>query len=104
VGEERHYNADGTHVLVYNPDTEGQWECPEAYLSTALKRGWVLAEPVDKDAEDPAGFDPGNHTAAEVNAYLAEHADDADEVARVLAVESEGKDRKSITAPNPGDD
>lgn len=105
--QERHYNAAGTHVLVHNPETGGMWESPEGYLPTALKRGWELAAPVDEDAEpgDEAGFDPGNHTVEEVNAYLAEHAEDADEVARVLAVESEGKDRKTVAAPdpNPGD-
>jgi hypothetical protein len=69
---------------------------------TALKRGWVLAKPVEEDEPgDEAGFDPSNHTVAEVNAHLAEHAEDADEVARVLALESEGKGRKSVTAPEP---
>lgn len=105
--KQQHFNAAGTHVLVYNPETDARWESSPEYLPIALKRGWELAEPVGEDAdeEDLAGFDPSAHTAAEVNAYLAENADDSDEVARVLALEITGKDRKTISAtePTPGD-
>ena len=43
---EKHFNAAGTHVLVYNPELDARWECGPDYLSTALARGWELAEPV----------------------------------------------------------
>lgn len=48
----------------------------------------------DKDAEVENLFDPSAHTAAEVNAYIA--AVDADERARVLAAEAEGKNRATV--------
>lgn len=48
----------------------------------------------EKDAEVENLFDPSAHTAAEVNAYIA--AVDADERARVLAAEAEGKNRATV--------
>lgn len=44
-------------------------------------------------------FDPNDHKADDVIAYLAEA--DEDERARVLAVEAEGKDRKGIREWQP---
>jgi len=42
---EQHLNAAGTHVYVYNPETDGLWECPVDYLPVALARGFELAGP-----------------------------------------------------------
>ncbi|WP_432164872.1 hypothetical protein [Streptomyces sp. bgisy031] len=59
---------------------------------------------VDADAEavqveDGDGlFDPAQHDAPEVLAYLDAHADDTDEVTRVLEAEQAGKARKTILA------
>jgi hypothetical protein len=53
-------------------------------------------DPVGIISDDPdpqAEFDPGAHTVAEVNDYLAEHPEDAD---RVLEAEASGKARVSI--------
>lgn len=52
MAAEKHYNEAGTHVLVYNPVTDGRWECPPDYLPVALARGWELAEPVEEDAAE----------------------------------------------------
>ena len=41
----------------------------------------------------PLGFDPGEHTVAEVEAYLAEHPDETD---TVLAAEAAGKNRTTL--------
>jgi hypothetical protein len=115
--QEMTYNAAGTHVLVYNPETDGRWECPPDYLPVALARGFELAGPAEDDyaglfddAEpQQTGFDPTEHTAAEVTDYLALHAEQSPgEVMRVLEAERAGKDRKSVVAPdgfdpNPGD-
>jgi hypothetical protein len=45
------------------------------------------------DPQQSDVFDPGAHTVAEVNDYLAEHPEDAD---RVLQAEADGKARVSI--------
>jgi hypothetical protein len=42
---------------------------------------------------DAKVFDPGEHSVADVQAYLEQHPEDAD---RVLAAERDGKNRKSI--------
>lgn len=101
MADEKYYNAAGTHVLVYNPNTEARWESPEDYLSVALARGWELAEPEAEilSDEEADGFDPSLHKVTEVNTYLADA--DPDEVARVLQLEADGENRKSVRAPDP---
>ncbi|MEV6105705.1 hypothetical protein AB0M28_13455 [Streptomyces sp. NPDC051940] len=47
---------------------------------------------------DPQVFDPAQHDAPAVIAYLDEHADDEVEVARVLDAERNGKARKTVLA------
>ena len=47
-------------------------------------------------AEGDGLFDPAKHDAADVIAYLDAHTDDADEVARVLEAEKNGKARKTV--------
>ena len=52
------------------------------------------------DAEDPDAFDPADYTVEDVNAYLADLADDDDgnaERERVLSAERAGKNRVTIT-------
>lgn len=116
MAEEMNYNAAGTHVLVHNPETGGRWECPPDHLPVALARGWELAGPAEEDLTglydvepEQTGFDPAAHSAADVNDYLALHAEKSPgEVVRVLELERAGKDRKSVVAPegfdpNPGE-
>jgi hypothetical protein len=54
-------------------------------------------EPVGIISDDPdpqdAGFDPGAHTVADVEAYMAEHPDERD---AVLDAERAGKARVSL--------
>ena len=47
----------------------------------------------DEVTPSSAEFDPGEHTVAEVEEYLAEHPD---EHAKVLAAEAKGKNRTSL--------
>ncbi|UDM00076.1 hypothetical protein [Streptomyces longhuiensis] len=68
------------------------------------RQGYALT-PVDADVdavavqvEDDDPFDPAEHDAPEVLAYLDAHADDADEVTRILEAEQAGKARKTILA------
>jgi hypothetical protein len=42
---------------------------------------------------DDGGFDPADHTVAEVQQYLVDHPDDAE---RVLALERAGKNRATL--------
>jgi hypothetical protein len=98
-----------THVRVENLETGGVWDCPVDYLPVAKARGWVesdkpLAGEGEEypqpaadalgEAEDEAEFDPGEHTVAEVEDYLADNPDDAD---RVLEAERAGKNRVTLT-------
>ena len=46
------------------------------------------------DGDDP--FDPSKHDAPEVIAYLDAHAEDEEEVSRVLDAERNGKARKTV--------
>lgn len=52
-----------------------------------------VPEDADGAGAGPAGFDPAEHTIAEVNAWLDEHPDDT---ARVLRAETEGKMRAGV--------
>jgi hypothetical protein len=45
------------------------------------------------EPDDVVGYDPADHTVAEVQAYLEAHPDEAD---AVLALEAEGKNRASL--------
>ena len=112
ANETLHYNDAGTHVLVYNPETDARWECPPDYLPVAKARGWQPAEPepdeyADVFAESTAegegqtGFDPAEHSVDEVSAHLAKHAESSPgEVERVLDLERAGKNRKTIAVPD----
>lgn len=104
--QEKHYNAAGTHVRVYNPETDGHWDCPEGYLEVALARGFELDGPlpeVDLTGlfDEAPLFDPAEHGVKEVSEHLAAHAEtDPGEVERVLGLERSGKNRKSIAVPD----
>lgn len=94
---------EGTHTWVRNPETGGVWECPNVALEAYLARGWELAdEPVDPDVTSTAPvpeadlYDPSQHTADEVNEYLAGLEDSPEEHSRVVALEIAGKNRKSV--------
>ena len=60
---------------------------------------WSIREPASSpevvQASVVPGFDPNEHTVAEVMWYLSENPDDAD---RVRALEVTGKSRKTILA------
>jgi hypothetical protein len=47
------YNAAGTHVYLYNPETGGLWECgPEAAEVFVEKLGWEYAEAPEEDTSE----------------------------------------------------
>lgn len=107
------YNADGTHVFTKAPETGQEWECPVAYLPTALARGFELTKPRDRSldglfdeatAEGPnqTGFNPADHNVegeGGVNAYLEANLASPGEIARVLDLERAGKNRVSVVDP-----
>lgn len=96
-------------VRLENPETGGVWDAPLDYAPIARARGWVDSDkPVDDEdttrdsavspADVPAGFNPDEHTVAEVNDYLDALPDDkADERDRVVELERAGKNRTGIT-------
>jgi hypothetical protein len=103
-----YYNAAGTHILTVSP-TGDRWDCPPDYLPVALLKGFKLAEPDDapdltglQDQEpEQTGFNPADHTVAEVNEHLALHAESSPgEVVRVIELERAGKNRTSIAVPD----
>lgn len=51
-------------------------------------------EPAVTPQASDGSYDPGEHTVAEVEQYLAEHPDEAD---AVLDAEQRGKNRTSLT-------
>ena len=53
----------------------------------------TVPEIADEIGDDPAEFDPAEHTIAEVNTWLDERPDDT---ARVLRAEAEGKMRAGV--------
>jgi hypothetical protein len=57
VGEERHYNAAGTHVWVVYPNGS-RWECPanDSSIAYALARGAEFCEPAEDN--DALLYDP----------------------------------------------
>lgn len=57
---------------------------------------WTGAEPEEPAApgSGDGGFNPADHTVAEVTAYLEAHPDEAD---AIIALEREGKNRTTIT-------
>lgn len=106
-----------THVWVQHEETGGTWACPADYLPVAEQRGWAPIDPPDDSLDglfDPGpsgevveqtGFDPAEHTVAEVNEHLALHAATAPgEVERVLALEAAGKNRATVTDPRTDQD
>jgi len=110
----RELNARGTHVWLHHPETDGTWECPVDVEEVFLGRGWEHCPapdlslkglfddlpPQQRPEEGVTAFDPAEHSAADVNAYLAQHADSAPgEVERVLGLERAGKDRSTIRDP-----
>ena len=52
------------------------------------------AEPKQQQKQQQAQFDPGEHTVADVQAYLEKHPDEYD---AVLAAEKAGKNRATLT-------
>lgn len=98
------YNEAGTHIYVQNAETGDEWECPPDYLKVALAHGFELSEPRDRSLDglfdDQTGFNPAEHTFAEVNEHLAAHAHSSPgEVDRVLELERAGQNRKSVVDP-----
>lgn len=79
-------------------------------LSDSMRRyllaaGYTIDDEPDTPAEtveETGEFNPADHTVAEVNEYLA-HAD-VTEQERVLAAEKAGKDRSTVTIPEPGEE
>lgn len=89
-------------VSLTNPDgeavtldlVEGQpAEFDLAHSDVLVRQGSVEYDASIPDPQPPGVYDPGEHSAAEVNAYLAEHPE---MVAQVLSDEAAGKNRKSI--------
>lgn len=73
------------------------------------RRGYTLtpegADETEADVEPQTPdepFDPSQHDAADVIAYLDAHAEDTDEVARVLDAEQAGKARKTVLQKGAG--
>lgn len=114
-------NEFGTHVWLHNPETGGTWEAPVDVAETFVShRGWEYAaapdtsldglfDPIPGDVQEEADeqtfFDPNDHTVEEINNYLSEHAHSAPgEVERVLGLEQDGQNRKTVVDPRPGDD
>ena len=64
----------------------------EAVGLAPIWTGADAPEPPPEGAQ--AGFDPGAHTVAEVEAFIAAHPDQAD---AVLAAEAAGKNRTTLT-------
>ena len=67
-----------------------------AYVVRSSGGGSVKAAPVAPPAEaeqTPSASDPGDHTVAEVEAYLADHPGEA---GAVLRAERAGKNRTSL--------
>lgn len=108
------FNAAGTHIHLYNPETGGQWECPADVVGVYVARGWEYSPapdyslvglfddvpPAERPEEGVTAFNPGDHTVEEINAYLAEHAATAPgEVNRVVELERAGKNRKTVVNP-----
>lgn len=105
-------NTAGTHVWMHNPETGGTWECPVDYAETAESRGWVYTQAYDDsldglfdessaEGDQQTGFDPAEHTVAEINDHLAEHAESAPgEVERVLELERAGQNRTTVHGIN----
>lgn len=85
------------HVLVTKDGAV--WRCPRPYLAKALKQGWEPVDPTEVSASERP-FNPDDHTVEAVNAYLADHADDEVEVARVVALEDAGQKRTTVTRPD----
>lgn len=59
------YNAAGTHVWIYNPETGGLWECPvaaaEVYVGEpgpGVRGGWEYAAAPDDSLEGVADEAP----------------------------------------------
>jgi hypothetical protein len=62
-------------------------------LSAAAETNAETTPHVEHYRADDGGFDPGEHTVAEVQDYLEEHPDEAE---AVLAAEADGKGRSSL--------
>lgn len=64
---------------------------PEDEADTGVSEDSAPEEPAEEP--DNPGFDPADHTVAEVHAYLDAHPDDA---VRVLSLEASGRARKGL--------
>lgn len=81
TGDASHdYTGDGEYVVLVDPFADKY-----ASYSTHVRVG--------SGGLSAASFDPGEHTVAEVQAYLADHPDEAD---AVLAAERAGKARVGL--------
>lgn len=86
-----------SHTWMRNPDTGGEWECPDLLVDVYTARGWEVMADAPAEAESHLkDFDPAEHTAAEVKQHLEDAA--PEEAAAVVEAEkSSKKPRKSIT-------
>lgn len=79
-------------ALITNPKV---WDSPAPVA--AAEPAEVVEEPAVSQPSEDGLFDPGEHNAKDVLAYLESLTDDqADEYARVIDAEAAGKARKGI--------
>ena len=82
--------------------TDVAWLVERGFIAEVEVEAEAEAEKVEEKEASPTGevlFNPADHKAEDVIAYLS--SADADERARVLAAEAEGKDRKGIREWKP---
>ena len=82
--------------------TDVAWLVERGFIAEVEVEAEAEAEKVEEKEASPTGevlFNPAEHKAEDVIAYLS--SADADERARVLAAEAEGKDRKGIREWKP---
>lgn len=96
-------NTAGTHVWMAHPGISEPWACPVDFVKTAQERGWTYADApgaaVTAEGTAQTGFDPAQHDVDVVNAHLVKHLDAPGEIERVLLLERDGKDRKTVVDP-----
>lgn len=109
-------NAAGTHIWLNHPVTGGVWEAPKDVAATFVQHaGWEYADAPGEDLSDvfaastaegeaQTGFDPNEHTVADINDYLKSNQHAPGEIDRVLALEAAGQDRSSVKDPRKPND
>lgn len=89
----RYVATEDLYVGIFRAHLAGD-EVPEDNID---RNGWgdKVAQEGTAAAEAVAPFDPATRSVSEVNDYLRETAD-AEETARVLALERDGKNRSGV--------